>query len=98
MWLPLGQLFMGLCDAAEGRVEPGLTAALDAFDRFAATGTGVCQSNVHAPIGEFLIAAGRAREVVPRLDRLIASATRRVRAKRIVRTRNSSDSTIAAAK
>jgi class 3 adenylate cyclase len=77
MWLPLGQLFIGLCDAAEGRVEPGLTAALDAFERFAATGTGVCQSNVHAPIGEFLIAAGRAREVVQRLDLLIASATRR---------------------
>ena len=24
------QAFIGLCDAAEGRVEPGLTAALDA--------------------------------------------------------------------
>ena len=77
MWLPLGQLFMGLCDAAEGPMEPGLTAALDAFDRFAATGTVVCQSNVHAPIGEFLIAAGRAGEVVQRLDQLIESATRR---------------------
>jgi tetratricopeptide (TPR) repeat protein len=77
MWLPLGHLFLGLCDAAEGRVEPGLATALNAFERFAATGTGVCQSNVHAPIGEFLISAGRAREVVQRLDPLIASATRR---------------------
>ena len=64
MWLPLGHLFMGLCDAAEGRVEPGLAAALEAFDRFAATGTGVCHSHVHAPLGEFLIDAGRAREAV----------------------------------
>ena len=68
MWLPLGQVFIGLCDAAGGRLESGLAAAFDAFDRFAATGTGVCQSHVHAPIGEFLIEAGRAEEAVRRLD------------------------------
>ncbi len=71
MWLPLGHLYIGLCDAAEGRVEPGLAAALDAFDRFAATGTGVCHCHVHAPLGEFLIGAGRVKEVLHRLDPLI---------------------------
>jgi tetratricopeptide (TPR) repeat protein len=77
MWLPLGQVLIGLCDAAGGRLESGLAAAFDAFDRFAATGTGVCQSHVHAPMGEFLIEAGRAKEAVRRLDERIESAIRR---------------------
>jgi class 3 adenylate cyclase/tetratricopeptide (TPR) repeat protein len=77
MWLPLGQVFIALCDAAGGRLEPGLGAAFEAFDRFAATGTGLCQSHVHAPMGEFLIEAGRAEEAVRRLDARIDSAIRR---------------------
>jgi hypothetical protein len=77
MWLPLGQFLIGLCDAAEDKLESGLDAAFEAFDRFAATGTGVCQSHVHAPVGEFLIAAGRAEEAVRRLDARIGSAIRR---------------------
>jgi tetratricopeptide (TPR) repeat protein len=77
MWLPLGEVLLGLCDAAGGQLESGLTSAFDAFDRFAATGTGVCQSHIHAPIGEFLIEAGRAEEAVRRLDARIESATRR---------------------
>ncbi len=77
MWLPLGQFLIGLCDAAEGKLEAGLDAASEAFDRFAATGTGVCQSHVHAPLGELLITAGRAEEAVRRLDARIESATQR---------------------
>jgi class 3 adenylate cyclase/ABC-type transport system involved in cytochrome c biogenesis ATPase subunit/tetratricopeptide (TPR) repeat protein len=77
MWLPLGHLFKNLCDAAEGRLESGLAAGFEAFERFAATGTGVCQSHVHAPLGEFLIEAGRAEEAVHRLDARIESAIRR---------------------
>ncbi len=77
LWLPLGHMFNNLCDAAEGRLEPGLAAAFDDFDRFAATGTGVCQSHVHAPLGEFLIEAGRAEEAAQRLDARIESAIRR---------------------
>jgi hypothetical protein len=77
MWLPLGQFLIGLCDAAEGKLESGLDTAFEAFDRFAATGTGVCQSHLHAPLGEFLIAAGRAEEAVRRLEARIESAIRR---------------------
>jgi hypothetical protein len=77
LWLPLGHLFNNLCDAAEGRLESGLAAAFDAFEEFAATGTGVCQSHVHAPLGEFLIDAGRAEEAAQRLDARIESAIRR---------------------
>ena len=77
MWLPLAQALIGLCDAAEGRFESGFAVAFEALDRFAATGTGVCQSHVHAPIGELLIEAGRAEEAVRRLDARIESAIRR---------------------
>ncbi len=77
LWLPLGHMFNNLCDAAEDRLESGLAAAFDDFDRFAATGTGVCQSHVHAPLGEFLIKAGRAEEAAQRLDARIESAIRR---------------------
>ncbi len=77
LWLPLGYLFNNLCDAAEGRLESGLAAAFDAFDRYAGTGTGVCQSHAHAPLGEFLIEAGRAEEAAQRLDARIESAIRR---------------------
>jgi class 3 adenylate cyclase/tetratricopeptide (TPR) repeat protein len=77
MWLPLAQVLIGLCDAAEGRFESGFAVAFEALDRFAATGTGVCQSHIHAPIGELLIEAGRAEEAVRRLDEKINSAIRR---------------------
>ena len=77
MWLPLAQALIGLCDAAEGRLRSGLAVAFDALDRFAATGTGVCESHIHAPVGELLIEAGRAEEAVRRLDKRIDSAVRR---------------------
>ena len=77
LWLPLGHMFNNLCDAAEGRLESGIAAAFDDFERFAATGTGVCQSHVHAPLGEFLIEAGRVEEAARRLDARIESAIRR---------------------
>jgi class 3 adenylate cyclase len=77
MWLPLAQALIGLCDAAGGQLELGLAVAFDALDRFAATGTGVCQSHIHAPVGELLIEAGRAEEAVRRLDERIESAVRR---------------------
>jgi tetratricopeptide (TPR) repeat protein len=77
LWLPLGHMFKNLCDAAEGRLESGLAAAFEHFEQFAATGTGVCQSHVHAPLGEFLIEAGRAEEAARRLDARIESAIRR---------------------
>lgn len=77
MWLPLAQMFVALCDCGAGRLETGLPAAFEAFGRFAATGTSVTQSHIHAPLGEFLIAAGRAEEAVERLTPRIESAERR---------------------
>ena len=77
LWLPLGHMFNNLCDAAEGRPASGLAAAFGDFDRFAATGTGVCQSHVHAALGEFLIEAGREEEAAQRIDARIESALRR---------------------
>ena len=68
MWLPLGQLFIGFAMPPKDH-GAGTYRGARRFDRFAATGTVLAQSNVHAPIGEFLIAAGRAGEVVQRLDR-----------------------------
>ena len=77
MWLPFGQVLMGLCEAAGGQLEKGLAATFEAFDLFAATGTGVCQSQIHAPLGEFLIEAGRSEEAVRRVTASIDSALRR---------------------
>ena len=80
-------LFNDLCDAAEGRLASGLAGARSTLlTEFAATGTGVCQSHVHAPLGEFLIETGRAQEAVQRLDARIESAIRRRRARLSVRT------------
>jgi hypothetical protein len=77
MWIPQAQAFLGLCDAAEGHVEQGLTAALDSFERYAATGTGLTLSQLVPCLGEFLISAGRPGEAVQRLDAMIESANRR---------------------
>ena len=41
MWIPQAQTFLGLCDAAEGKLENGLAAAIDGFESYAATGTGL---------------------------------------------------------
>ena len=71
MWIPQAQAFLGLCDAAEGHVEQGLTAALDSFERYAATGTGLTLSQLVPCLGEFLISAGRPGEAVQRLDAMI---------------------------
>ncbi|WP_165943375.1 adenylate/guanylate cyclase domain-containing protein [Roseicella aquatilis] len=74
LWIPQARTFLGLCEAAEGRLEEGLEAALASFEAYAATGTGLTLMQLLPHLGEFLIAAGRAGEAVQRLDAMIASA------------------------
>jgi tetratricopeptide (TPR) repeat protein len=77
MWIPQAQTFLGLCDAAEGELEKGLASAIDGFERYAATGTGLTLIQLAPSIAELLIGAGRPGEAVQRLDAAIESAVRR---------------------
>ena len=74
MWLPLAHAFLGLCDAAEGKLEEGLAAAIDGFDGYAATGTGLTLIQLAPSIAELLISAGR-----PARSRATAGCGNRVR-------------------
>ncbi|HKN31569.1 MAG TPA: hypothetical protein VJY34_28300 [Roseiarcus sp.] len=77
MWIPLAQTFLGLCDAVEGELEKGLASAIDGFEGYAATGTGLTLTQLAPSIAELLISAGRLAEAVQRLDSAIESGVRR---------------------
>ncbi len=77
MWIPQAGVFLGLCDAAEGKLDRGLQQALDSFNAYVDTGTGLTLSQLVPAMAEFLIDAGRAPEAVERLDSMIAAVSRR---------------------
>jgi len=77
MWIPQAQTFLGLCDAAEGDLEKGLALAIEGFENYAATGTGLTLVQLVPLIAEVLIIAGRQGEAVQRLDAAIESSLRR---------------------
>jgi tetratricopeptide (TPR) repeat protein len=77
MWIPQAGVFLGLCDAADGKLDRGLQRALDSFNDYVATGTGLTLSQLVPSMAEFLIEAGRAREAIERLDQMIAAVNQR---------------------
>jgi hypothetical protein len=77
MWIPQANVFIGLCDAAEGKLDRGLQHAFESFDAYVKTGTGLTLSQLVPSLAEFLIAAGHADEAVVRLDSMISAVTRR---------------------
>jgi tetratricopeptide (TPR) repeat protein len=77
MWIPQAKTFLGLCDAAEGKLEKGLASAIDGFEGYAATGTGLTLIQLVPSIAELLTTAGRPGEAVQWLDKAIESGVRR---------------------
>ena len=77
MWTPLARTFLGLCDSFEGRLEKGLAAAIEGFESYAATGTGLTLIQLLPFLAELLIGAGRPGEAVQWLGAGIESGVRR---------------------
>ena len=77
MWTPLARTFLGLCNSFEGRLEKGLAAAIEGFEGYAATGTGLTLIQLLPFLAELLIGAGRPGEAVQRLGAGIESGVRR---------------------
>jgi hypothetical protein len=77
MWIPQANVFIGLCDAAEGKLDRGLQHAFESFDAYVRTGTGLTLSQLVPSLAEFLLTAGHADEAVARLDSMISAVTRR---------------------
>ena len=74
----LARAIMEAVAGGEPQIMRWYAAALDALERFAETGTVLCQTNLHAPLCELLIRAGQPQAAAVRLDEMIPSATRRV--------------------
>ena len=77
MWIPQANVFLGLCDAADGNLDRGLEHAFQSFDAYVETGTGLTLSQLVPSLAGFMIAAGRAEKAIARLDAMISAVSLR---------------------